>query len=143
MSDESKPDTDPQRESARRDMRLQVALDLLERGGLTDDYRKEVERAWQTREMIEGLIHMLTAAADAGGARNYVQFVVEGIRLPFDRCRIELMKPGQLSPHERAEECKRLTLELTDRVLASDDVEAIHDLASACRSAILKSERAL
>lgn len=53
-------------------------------------------------------IDALTRAADEGGARNYMSIKLEGMRSPFDRAEVFLIRPGGMSPHEAKEAAERL-----------------------------------
>lgn len=54
-------------------------------------------------EMVCLSLRALAMQADETKAKNYVGFVFDGLSLPFDRAEIHLIRPGGMTPIQRAE----------------------------------------
>ena len=62
-------------------------------------------------EMIMSAISLLVARADQSAAKNFVAIAVSGVDSPFDRCFIELVRPGGKNPAELAEHRKQVAIQ--------------------------------
>ena len=59
-------------------------------------------------EMIQTAVTTLVLNADhAIGIKNYVEFQLAGLRVPFDRAAVHLVRPGGKTPHELRQEAER------------------------------------
>ena len=111
---------------------------------MTDEELAAVEAA--EAEMLRAAIRTVTAMAQTGAdpdsPRNYVAITLAGMRAPFDRAEVHLIRPGGLTPHEARveadEEVRRLRAEAAR--LAAVATEAC-DVA-ALRAAIPTPDRA-
>lgn len=86
-----------------RDESIRLALMSIETehgDAVADEFKKGIA-AW---DMIQGATSILTSAADPTKPQNYVKMEVVGLRLPFDRVEIVLVRPGGLTPHDKSEQ---------------------------------------
>lgn len=76
-----------------------MATDPRARDGATTD--QQARLLWDAMQV--GL-YALRAAADSTKAKNYISFGFDGMSLPFDRAEVHLMRPGGMTPAQRADE---------------------------------------
>lgn len=51
-------------------------------------------------EMIQTAVTALLVSADRDAAKNYIEITLDGVRAPFDRAAVHLIRPGGKTPHE-------------------------------------------
>lgn len=67
-------------------------------------------------EAVGAMLYALASRADQTRAKNYVAMQFTGCVLPFDRAEIHLIRPGGMSPTERAEGLSEHVDRLTEQV---------------------------
>ena len=99
-------------EQAKDELAFMNAIDVLEKAGVDEATLHTFKSGHQAMFMINSAASMLMDRADPKAAENYVSLTMVGVRAPFDRMKVELVKAGKLSSTDKAEKYHVLLLAL-------------------------------
>lgn len=87
------------------------------------DAAREAAEVELLRSAIKTVVQMAVTGADLDAPRNYVAITLTGMRTPFDRAEVHLIRPGGSTPHEAR------GLAVARAVLAEARADAAHQIA--------------
>jgi hypothetical protein len=94
-------------EQARKELAFHNAIEILKQNNTDADIIARIEQGWALGEMINVTAQWSNASADEAAPQNYIQVYMVGLRLPFDRLIVEIIKKDRKSAHELRREAEQ------------------------------------
>lgn len=80
------------------------AIDAIKAAGVSDEVIQDITNGRAAMSMINTTAAMLHGSADTSQAKNYVTLNLNGMRAPFERLTVEIVRPKAYSSSELAAE---------------------------------------